>query len=184
MADRSESPYLSVVMPVYNEERNISESLRRVEVFMAATGWTWELLVSDDGSTDQTAALVQAASSARNRERLRLITAPENRGKGAAARKGILAATGKYILLTDADLSSPIKEVCKLIGALDGGFEVAIGSRALPAPGGDVQQSFRRRLSGRIFNLLVRFIALGGFKETRAVLNVLEKKRRTSFSVK
>ncbi|MBI3315880.1 MAG: glycosyltransferase, partial [Candidatus Omnitrophica bacterium] len=102
MPAESPAPYLSVVIPVFNEEINILESIRRVDAFMGFAGWEWELIISNDGSTDRTEFLVKGALNDRTDKRIRLITVEENRGKGAAARRGVLAATGKYILVTDA----------------------------------------------------------------------------------
>lgn len=155
----------SVVIPVYNEEKRVAEALRRVEAYMAAKGWDWELLVCSDGSTDATDRIVSERSKAQ--PRVKLLAASPNRGKGAAARRGMLAASGKYVLMTDVDLSSPVKECDKLVEAIDAGHDAAIGSRALRAEGADVQQSFKRHLSGRIFNAFVKLFVTRDFRDTQ-----------------
>ena len=113
---------LSIVFPAYNEEKNVEEAMRRVGAFMtlkvgatrrlpageAGVAPTWECLVVDDGSTDRTAELARKWIASQNSGNYRLISNTENRGKGAAARQGVLAAAGKFILLTDVDLSAPI----------------------------------------------------------------------------
>ena len=158
---------LSVVVPAYNEENKIEESLRRIEAFLDLKGCRWELLVSSNGSKDRTDELVHSFADARPGKKIRLLPASGQEGKGAAVRLGVLAASGEYILVTDADLSAPIKEVDKLIRALEKGFDIAIGSRAIRAPGCDVRQSFKRRFMGRVFNLLVRSIVIGDFYDTQ-----------------
>src|SRR3990167_22002 len=99
-------PALSVVIPAYNEAD-------RIEAFMSLKGWEWECLVSSDGSRDRTNALVAAVAEKRGDGRFKLITSERNKGKGAAVRRAVLAAAGDYILVTDTDLSAPIKEVDK-----------------------------------------------------------------------
>lgn len=158
-------PDLSVVIPVYNEAHCIAESIRRVAVFLSLKGKPWELVIVSDGSTDKTDEIV-AAIAAQNPS-VRFLISPKNMGKGATVRRGVLAARGQKILVSDADLASPIKEVEKLSAALDEGFDAAIGSRALKAPGRDVQQSPLRAISGRIFNFFVQLLFLKGFLDTQ-----------------
>lgn len=164
----SESPIeLSVVMPAYNEEKNILEAIRRVDVFMKLKNWEWELLISSDGCTDRTDRLVAEYLKTRPDSRVKLLTADRNRGKGASVRQGVLAAQGRMILVTDVDLSSPIKEGDRLIAALNDGADVAIGSRAVRSKDCDVQQSFKRYIAGRIFNFFVKCLVLKGFHDTQ-----------------
>lgn len=158
-------PALSIVLPVFNEERAIGEALRRIRAFLTLKGWNAEILVASDGSTDATDRIV--AEEAARDARVRLISAPENRGKGAAARRGALAARGRRILLTDCDLSAPIKEIDKLLAAVERGADVAIGSRAVCSPGADVRQSPKRRLAGRVFNFFVTMLVVRGFRDTQ-----------------
>lgn len=154
-------------MPSYNEEANIIEAMRRVEAFMGLKNWKWELIISDDGSKDSTARLVQSVIESHPEKPFRLLACAQNLGKGAAVRSGVLAARGEVTLVTDVDLSAPIKEVDRLIKALDEGNDVVIGSRAIRSNGCDVQQSFKRWFSGRIFNQMVRLIFLKGFRDTQ-----------------
>jgi len=159
--------YLSVVMPVYNEEKIVQESMRRVSAFMALKNQDWELIISSDGSTDKTDSLVNDFIQSHPQSRIRLLVSEKNKGKGAAVRRGVQESLGRYILVTDVDLSAPVKEADKLIRALEEGYDVAIGSRALREPACDVQQSFRRRLAGRVYNVFVQAIALRGFWDTQ-----------------
>jgi dolichyl-phosphate beta-glucosyltransferase len=157
--------HLSVVIPAYNEAPIIAETLRRVGAYLTLKGWPGEILVSTDGSTDGTDAAVAATAAAD--PRVRLLRSDRNHGKGYAVRQGVRSARGRYVLFTDADLSTPIKEFDKLLAAMERGARVAVGSRAVRSPGADVIQSAKRRLSGRIFNALVRAIALEGVKDTQ-----------------
>ncbi len=158
---------LSVVIPVYNEERNVAEAVRRVQAYFAAKPIEGELIIVSDGSTDKTNAIMQDLVKSQAMGSLLFLCLEKNTGKGAAARKGVLASRAQYVLVTDADLSTPIKEIDKLIRALEEGNDIAIGSRALRSPGCDVQQSFKRRISGRIFNTFVQLIVLRGFRDTQ-----------------
>lgn len=153
MMDASQ-PALSIIIPAYNEERRIGATLARVTSYLDDRGASYELIVVDDGSRDGTCTVVRAASHAR----VRLLALPANAGKGAAVKAGVLASRGRSVLFTDADLSTPIEELTRLEAALDGGADLAIGSRAVP---GEVarEQPLLRRLQGRGFHLVVR--ALG-----------------------
>ena len=157
--------FLSIVMPVYNEEHCLAESVRRITAFLTLKDWTWELLIVSDGSKDRTDAI--ARELAARDARVKLLISKKNLGKGATVRRGALEARGKRLLITDADLAAPIKEVDKLLAAMDAGADVAIGSRAIRKEGCDVQQEWRRALSGRIFNWLVRLLVLKGFWDTQ-----------------
>ncbi len=159
--------FLSVVMPAYNEEKKIREALRRVEAFLAHKSYHWELLVVNDGSQDGTEKIINECIRENQNSRTRLLNSPVNKGKGASVKMGVLEARGERVLVTDADLSSPIKEVDKLMRVLDQGFDGVIGSRAIREEGCDVQQSFKRWVSGRVFNFFVRAVALRGFRDTQ-----------------
>jgi dolichyl-phosphate beta-glucosyltransferase len=122
-----EDPVLSVVVPCYNERDRILPTIGAIAAHVCDIGVPWELIIADDGSTDDTVARVEAAGLAN----LRVEPAPRNLGKGAAVRRGMLAARGHYLLFADADCSTPIQELDKLLVALrDEGADLAIGSRA------------------------------------------------------
>jgi len=123
------SPAYSLVFPAYNEEPRITATLDRVLEFLKRERWDAEVLVVNDGSRDNTAAIVAAVSQ--RDPRVRLLENPGNRGKGYSVRHGMLRARGEIVLFSDADLSSPIEEAAKLVAALEAGAEVAIGSRWL-----------------------------------------------------
>ncbi len=120
-------PQLSIVIPAFNESARIEHALDRVLSCVAEQGWDAEVLVIDDGSTDNTAAIVQ--SWMHEHPRLHLVQNPGNRGKGYSVRNGLLQAAGDIVMFTDADLSAPMEEAERLIAALNDGADVAIGSR-------------------------------------------------------
>ncbi len=175
MPGQENSIDVSVVIPVYNEEKFIAECIGRVGQFMALKNWRWELIISNDGSSDTTARIVKELVLKRHDDKIKLAGYDDNRGKGAAVREGVKAASGRVILVSDADLSAPIKEMDKLIKALEEGYEVAIGSRAVHAKDCDVQQSFKRWFAGRIFNALVRTIVVCGFGDTQCGFKCFKK---------
>ena len=158
-------PAYSIVIPVYNESERLPATLDRILVHIQERGWSAEILVVDDGSTDDTVAIVQ--SYAQKYPSLRLVKNPGNRGKGYSVRNGMLHATGEVMLFSDADLSSPIGETDKLFAALAEGADVVIGSRWLRAELQTQRQPLHRQLFGRIFNLALRLILDLRFHDTQ-----------------
>jgi dolichyl-phosphate beta-glucosyltransferase len=138
-------------------------TLRRLREWLAAARLPHEIVVVDDGSTDDTAAAARASGG----ESLVLLRHEPNRGKGYAVRRGMLAAMGARRLMTDADLSTPIEELEKLMAELDRGFDVAIGSRAIEGARIDVHQPLYREAMGRAFNALVQRLLLPGLHDTQ-----------------
>jgi glycosyltransferase involved in cell wall biosynthesis len=124
---------LSIVIPAFNEERRLALSLEKLDAFIQSENLDAEIIVVDDGSTDGTARLV--TRSMQERPHLRLLQNHINRGKGYSLRRGVEAALGETILLTDADLSVPIQELDKLLAAIADGADIAIGSRGIDAGG-------------------------------------------------
>ena len=155
--------YLSVVIPAYNEESRIRDTLRQVIDFLSARPYTWEVLVADDGSTDATACIVDELASEHSNLRLLSVS---HRGKGWAVKTGMLAANGRCRLLCDADLSVPVEQVERLLSPLEDETDIAIGSREGPGAR-RIAEPGRRHLMGRVYNALVRLLAVPGVQDTQ-----------------
>ncbi len=156
------APQLSVVIPAYNESRRLPRTLEKVVSYLASHEPSHEILVVDDGSSDGTAERAQEIPGP-----IAVVRNPGNRGKGYAVRRGMLLAQGERRLMTDADLSSPIEELPRLAACLDQGFDVAIGSRALPGATIEKHQPRYRESVGRAFNLAARLLVVPGLHDTQ-----------------
>jgi len=151
-------PAFSLVIPAFNEAQRIGQTLRAALGYLETTSPQSELIVVNDGSTDATSEIVRDVFAARTGVSARLLEHSPNRGKGAAVRQGLLAATTPIGLFSDADLSTPIEEAPKLIEPIAAGqLDVAFGSRALDRKLIGDHQPWRREQGGRVFNLIVRF---------------------------
>jgi dolichyl-phosphate beta-glucosyltransferase len=155
----------SIVIPAYNEGKRLGPTLEKVLAYVRQQGWDAEVIVVNDGSRDNTADIVR--SFAESNPQVRLVENPGNRGKGYSVRNGMLQARGEVIVFSDADLSSPIEEMPKLLQAIEQGADIAIGSRWLRAELQTSRQSLHRQLFGRIFNALNGLILGLRFKDTQ-----------------
>jgi dolichyl-phosphate beta-glucosyltransferase len=161
-------PELSIIIPAYNEGKRLGRGLSRIrEYFASRPGGVAEIeiLVVDDGSTDDTARITQ--DWANEMPCLRLVSNGQNRGKGYSVRHGMLEARGRVAIFTDADLSSPIEEAEKLLAVIRAGNDVAIGSRALDRSLLFGRQSRLREVAGVIFNTFVRVLTGLPFQDTQ-----------------
>ena len=151
------SPELSIVVPAYNEAARLGASLDAIVTYLKEQREQSEVIVVDDGSTDNTATVAEASLADSGEVATSVIRYEENRGKGYAARTGLLAARANIALFSDADLSTPITETPKLVDPIrNGKCDLAFGSRALDRRLIGVHQSWRREQGGRVFNLIVR----------------------------
>jgi dolichyl-phosphate beta-glucosyltransferase len=159
------APDLTIVIPAYNEETRLPASLGAIAAYLAArpTAPKIEVLVVDDGSSDATASRAEEAAR-RHALPTRVVRLPANRGKGAAVRAGCLEAAGALVLVSDADFSTPVYEWEKLAAA---GAPVAIGSRGLDEALVKEKQPLFRRAMGKLFNRLVRLVAVPGIRDTQ-----------------
>ena len=167
MSRKDETPLMiSIVIPAYNEKRRIQGSLSEVFAFMNDSGIAYEIVVVDDGSADGTGRIVEHI--AKNVRDVRLVRYEKNKGKGHALRTGVLVTNGDFVLVMDADLSTPMAELRKLMPYLsDDGFDIAIGSRALALSDIIKKQPWWRRGMGKTFNKLVKTLVIGGFSDTQ-----------------
>jgi len=155
----------SFVIPAYNEGNRLRPTLERILRYAAERAWDAEIVVVDDGSRDETAAIVLEYAGAH--PQVRLLQNPGNRGKGYSVRHGMLEARGDICLFTDADLSSPVGEAEKLFDAIRAGADIAIGSRWLRVELQTERQPLYRQLFGRIFNLVLRLFLGLHFADTQ-----------------
>lgn len=149
---------LSVVIPCYREAERLRKHVPAILQYFGSR--PVEIIVVDDGSPDDTAAVARSLP-------VRLITYQPNRGKGGAVKEGMLAAAGKHVLFTDADQSTPISEVEKLLAKLRDGYDIAIGSRAVPGAEVKQPQAWHRALAGKLFGLGTRLLCIRGIHDTQ-----------------
>ena len=170
------APYLSIIIPAFNEGRRLLATLETVDAFLGRQPYAAEVLVVNDCSSDDTGGVVRRMRE--GKIHLRLIEHPENRGKGAAVKTGVEAARGEFVLFSDADLSTPIEEVNNLMkwarggndghgAVVPGGFDVVMASRRLKGARLEKRQPIYREGSGRVFSIFVRLFVFGGFRDTQ-----------------
>jgi len=167
-------PDLSIIIPSYNEESRLPATLERIAAYLLTYGREAEVLVVDDGSKDGTAAVAESFRS--KIPRLRVVSNGVNRGKGYSVRYGMQEARGRIALFTDADLSAPIEETGKLLGALETN-DVAIGSRAMDRSLISVHESPFREFAGIIFNKIVRSVLWLPFVDTQCGFKAFRRER-------
>ena len=155
-------PKYSIVIPAYNESARIPATLQSVIACVRANHWPAEIIVVNDGSTDNTADLV--SKIAQDAPEVRLIENPGNRGKGYSVRSGILQALGDVVMFTDSDLSAPIEEADRLFAAIAGGADIAIGSRWLESGRQTHRQPLYRQFFGRCFNAVCRMVMVSALE--------------------
>lgn len=156
-------PYLSLIFPAYNEQSRLPSTLEKVAQFLAAQPYSAEVLVVENGSTDRTLEIAQ--DSTRFLPSLRVFH-EEGRGKGLAVRRGMLEARGEYRFFLDTDLSMPIEEVNRFIPPLGPDAEITIASREAPGAARFGEPAYRHVI-GRVFNTMVRLLALPGLNDTQ-----------------
>lgn len=148
--------YLSLIIPVYDEEACLRSSFERVKEYLDTLGREYEIILVDDGSTDGSASIIREI--VRTSPQTRSLESPENRGKGNAVRRGVLNASGKFIVFTDADLAVPVHFIGACLNRLDAGAPVVIASRHLPGSSFKVREGILRRLLGETFRRLSQLV--------------------------
>lgn len=158
--------YLSVIIPAYNEEKRIGNSLSGIYSFLTTKDYGYEVILVDDGSSDNT--VIEAEKSALAKEgRLKIIKNGTNRGKGFSVKNGIMNSGGSYVLFSDADLSTPIGETDNLFSHIDQGYDIVIGSRSIKGSDVRVPQARHREAMGKIFNFFVKLLLMREFNDTQ-----------------
>lgn len=170
MSHSNPHPMLTIVIPAYNEELRLPESLGKIASFLREQAYEAEVIVVENGSSDDTSGVVTRfqAEEMRAEDSFKLHLLHSSPGKGAAVKVGMLAGTGDFLFICDADLSMPIEEVAKFLPPQfkDSHYDIAIASRELP---GSVRydEPGYRHLMGRVFNLIVRVLAVPGIEDTQ-----------------
>jgi glycosyltransferase involved in cell wall biosynthesis len=163
MPAQNSKPFLSVVVPAYNEERRLPQTLETIVDYLNRQAYASELIVVDDGSSDRTAQVVETFVA--SHPRVKLIR-NDHRGKGYAVRTGMLAARGHIVLFSDADLSTPIEEIGEMLPWFERGYGIVIGSREGKGAR-RIQEPFYRHIMGRVFNMIVRLLTVRGIDDTQ-----------------
>ena len=180
------SPHLSVVIPAFNEATRIIPTLEDLVGYLQDRPYLWEVVVVDDGSVDDTGQLVADWSA--DHPGVKLVTVP-HKGKGWAVKQGMLAAEGVYAFMCDADQAMPIHWLDNFLVEMDSGYDIVIGSREL-AGAKRINEPVYRHIRGRVFNWIVRLLAVRGFQDTQcgyklfkreAVLDLFSLQRSTGF---
>ena len=161
---------LSVVIPAYYEAQRLGRTLDRISDYLDSRDLRYEVLVIDDGSTDDTTKIAESHPNSR----ISLLSNYKNLGKGAAVRHGVLQSKGVLVLITDADLSTPIEEIEKLEPFLASNqFDLVLGSRALPEAEIKKHQAFYREYMGRTFNVIIQLLGVRGVRDTQCGFKLL-----------
>ena len=162
------APDISIVIPAFEEQDRIGSSIERILKYISSNAMSAELIVVDDGSRDQTAASAEAAFGSFPNVASRVVRYERNRGKGYAVRTGLQEATADIALFSDADLSTPIEELPKLVDPIrNGEYDVTFGSRALDRTLIGTHQPWRREQGGKVMNLVIRTMSGLGFADTQ-----------------
>ena len=169
-ATSSPTPLLSIVIPAYNEEHRLPGSLDKILAWMQTAPYEVEIVIVENGSSDRTTEIAEAY--AREHPQIRVIHS--EKGKGAAVRAGFYAGRGEYLFMCDSDLSMPISEVEKFLPPYLDGYDVAIGSREAPGAQRFDEPGYRH-LMGRVFNFIVRTLAVHGFSDTQAGFKMFKR---------
>src|SRR6185503_18280138 len=156
MSEAQRSVEISLIIPAYNEEQRIGKSLEQIFRFCNAQAISYEVIVVDDGSSDDTVAFIRRRFGAQNE--LRILQQPARGGKGAAVQRGMLEGQGEYLFFSDADLSVPIETLSTLLTELRSHCDIAIGNRRTPGAVIEIHQPFFRELMGRIFTWLSNLV--------------------------
>jgi glycosyltransferase involved in cell wall biosynthesis len=171
-------PAISIIIPAFEEEDRLGDSARKILAYIKAEQLSAELIIVDDGSKDKTVETGEKACAEFPDVQSKVIGYKENRGKGYAVKTGLLAAEGDAALFTDADLSTPIEELPKLVKPIENGeYDLTFGSRALDRTLIGTHQPWRREQGGKVFNLVVRTLTGLPFWDTQCGFKAFNMKK-------
>ena len=163
MTDPAPKPLLSIIVPAYNEERRLPDSLAQIDSFVSAQSYLAELIVVNNNSSDATPQIAEAFAQAHPYAH---VLSEPRQGKGAAVKRGMLAGVGDYLIICDADFSMPVEEINKFLPPALDSYDVAIGSRETPGAH-RIDEPGYRHLMGRVFNMVVRILAIHTIQDTQ-----------------
>lgn len=167
-------PTVSIVIPAFNESARIGDSIKKIDRFLREFPFSAEVIVVDDGSADNTSEIVMQCQA----KGVRLVRNDQNHGKGYSVRQGVLSASGRYVLFTDADLSAPIEELNKLLDvAMKEQIDVVIGSRAVDRKYIEKHQTRLREMGGIVFNSMVRLLLGLQLHDTQCGFKLFQRER-------
>lgn len=164
---------ISVVIPACNEESRIARTILEVREYLYAKDLDFEIIVSDNGSSDGT---YKVAEEFRRSDKRIKVMRTVKKGKGVGVREGVLASSGDLVLFTDADLSTPIEELDDLRRAIDGGADIAIASRDLPGSRIIKHQSWAREMLGKILNRIIQVLYVPGIHDTQCGFKLFRRR--------
>ena len=164
--NRVKDIYLSIIIPTYNEEKRISATLSRIQFFLRSKTYDYEIIVVDDGSSDNTVSIIEKDFLTED-GKIRIVKNGSNKGKGFSVKNGILGSSGKYVLFSDADLSAPIEEVDRLLKYINKDYDICIGSRSLKGSNVEIHQPWYREGMGKVFNFMVKLLLFKDFNDTQ-----------------
>ena len=167
--------YLSIIIPAFNEEERIKSTLPKIIHYCQNENFQYEIRIIDDGSQDKTTQVVKSVQAEYSHERIYLFRNHLNHGKGYAIKQGMLQARGRFVLFCDADLSTPIQEVKKLLTFLEKDYHIAIGSRGKNESMVITPQPWYRQYMGKFFNILVQLFVLKGIRDTQCGFKCFKK---------
>lgn len=165
MASPQQSPLLSIIIPAFNEQSRIKKSLEKICSFLGFLGQSYEVIVVNDGSRDSTGEKVRAFL--KEHPEVRLVEYQENMGKGYAVRLGVMCSRGQFVVFSDADLATPIEEARPFMDLLQNGYGVVMASRTMAGSQIVGWRPWHRLLSGKLFNLMVRLLAVPKLTDTQ-----------------
>lgn len=166
--------YLSVIIPAYNEERRIVETLRSVSDYLKKQSYDWEVLVVNDGAKDGTAKVV--AEFLKEVPQIKLIDNKENHGKGYVVKQGMLIAQGEYRLFMDADNSTKVDEIAKFFPLFENGYDIVVGSRRIKGAVIAAKQPGIRDFLGWVFRLIVHTVVPLGVVDSQCGFKAFSRK--------
>ncbi len=165
---------ISVVVPAFNEEKRIEAPVQRVIQYLSSQFKQWEIIYSDDGSTDGTPEKLMGIQKLH--PQIKVVRSEKNQGKGAAVRNGMKAAVGDIVLFSDTDFSTPIEETQTLLTRLQDGYDVAIGSRGLADSKVEIHQAWAREVMGKVFNRILKTLLPLNFMDTQCGFKIFNRK--------